>query len=102
MILFDHRCIDIEPIQTVYQGITHCMASRINFLFKTGLDSRVSEEKKLCLRLRRLFASSAGLADDLTSACLSFPGVSWSKTYNSSDRASCMQQRCADCLAAVS
>ena len=35
------------------------------------------------------------------SACLSFPGVSWSKTCNGSDRASCMQQQWVDRLAAV-
>jgi len=48
-------------------------------------------------------AGSAGLAGDATSACacLSFPGVSWSKACNGSDRTSCMQQQCADCLAAV-
>ena len=48
-------------------------------------------------------AGSAGLAGDATSACacLSFPGVSWSKACNGSDRTSCMQQQCADCLAEV-
>jgi len=31
---------------------------------------------------------------DMTSASLSFPGVSWSNTCNGSDRAICMQQPC--------
>jgi len=57
-------------------------------------------DKKLCLRLRRLSISSAGLAGDVTSAGLSLPGVSWSKTCNGSNCAICMQQHCRP-LAAV-
>jgi len=44
-------------------------------------------------------ANSVRLADDVTSAGLSFPGVSWSKACNGS--AGCTQQQCADCIAAV-
>jgi len=73
---------------------------RNQLLFKIGLHSRVSEEEKLCMRLS-LSASSARLADDETSAGLSFPKVSWFKACNDSDRARCIQQQRTDCLAAV-
>jgi len=66
--------------------------------FKTVLDTGVSREAMPAFKTS--VASSAGLADDVMSACLAYQ-LSWSKTRNGSDRVSCMQQQHADCLAAV-
>jgi len=49
----------------VYQSITYCMVSGINF-FKTGLDSRIAREALFAFESE---TSSAGLAGDVTSAC---------------------------------
>jgi len=68
-------------------------------LFKTGLDFRISEEEKLCLRLRRLSLAAHGW--QATWRRHVYPVVSWSKSRNASDRGSYMymQQHYTDCIA---
>jgi len=75
MTMFGKFCVHVKHVQFIVNaqvafyreyswGVLRCLNTKLT----EKLDSRVSAEKKLCLRWRR---------------------------------ASCMQQRCADCVAAV-
>jgi len=62
-VLLSNRHINIDDISKH----KYLYDKRNKFLFKSGLHSRVSEEEKLCVRLKRLCAGL--LASNDTSAC---------------------------------
>jgi len=67
------------------------VASGINFYSKMDYILEFLRKKNsVCDAFETSVSTSASLAGDVTSACLFFPGFSWSKACNGNDRASCM------------